>query len=156
MIGKILAVTSLAFASGGAIPPRHTCRGENVSPPLAWTGVPAETRSFAILVDDPDAPGGDWVHWVLFNLPASVTALEAGVPNNFKLHNGAVQGINDFGAAGYGGPCPPPGRPHRYVFHVYALDTVLSLKSAARKGDLLRAIEGHVLAAGELTGTFQR
>lgn len=151
-----LIVTSLAFAAGAPVPARFTCKGENVSPPLAWSGAPAATRSFAVIVDDPDAPGGDWVHWILFNLPASVASLEAGLPRNFKLANGAVQGINDFGTAGYGGPCPPPGRPHRYVFHVYALDGMLDLKSAARKSDLLRAMDGHVLAQGELTATFQR
>jgi Raf kinase inhibitor-like YbhB/YbcL family protein len=151
-----LIVTSLAFAAGAPIPARFTCKGENVSPPLAWSGAPAGTRSFAVIVDDPDAPGGDWVHWLLFNLPASVSHLDAGMPNNFKLANGAIQGINDFGSAGYGGPCPPPGRAHRYRFHVHALDTELGLKSAARKSDLLRAMDGHVLAQGELMATFQR
>lgn len=151
-----LIVTSLAFAAGAPIPARFTCKGENVSPPLAWSGAPAGTRSFALIVDDPDAPSGDWVHWILFNLPPGIERLDAGQPNNFKLSNGAIQGINDFGTAGYGGPCPPPGRPHRYVFHVYALDVVLDLKSAARKPELLRAMDGHVLASGELTGAFQR
>jgi len=151
-----LVVTSLAFAAGAAIPPRYTCKGENLSPPLAWSGAPAGTRCFAILVDDPDAPGGDWVHWLLFNLPASVERLDAGVPHSFKLSSGAIQGINDFGTAGYGGPCPPPGQTHRYVFHVYALDAELPLKSAARKSDLLHAMEGHIVAQGTLTATFLR
>lgn len=151
-----LTVASAAFLMNAAIPFRHTCKGENVSPPLTWTGAPAGTRSFAVLMDDPDAPGGDWVHWILFNLPPDVTSLNAAVPRASRLLSGAIQGINDFGAAGYGGPCPPPGRAHRYVFHVYALDTLLDLKSAARKADLLRAMEGHIVACGELVGTFSR
>lgn len=151
-----LNVTSAAFGMNDRIPLKHTCKGENLSPPLAWSGAPAATRSYAVYVDDPDAPGGDWVHWIMFNLPPDVTRMDAGVPRNFKLGNGAIQGINDFGGAGYGGPCPPPGRPHRYVFHVVALDTLLALKSAARKADLLSAMEGHTLARGELVGTFSR
>jgi Raf kinase inhibitor-like YbhB/YbcL family protein len=151
-----LTVVSAAFAMNTMIPARYTCKGEDISPPLSWSNAPRGTISFAVLVDDPDAPVGDWVHWVLFNLPETTTELAEGQPRNFKLLSGAVQGLNDFGRAGYGGPCPPPGKPHRYVFKVYALDTMLDLDSKARKKDLLRAMEGHVLAQGELVGIFQR
>lgn len=151
-----LTVTSLAFVMGAAIPFRHAYGGDNLSPPLAWSRVPEGTQSIAVLCDDPDAPGGDWVHWVLFNLPADTTKLEEGLPAKPSLPNGALQGINDFGEPGYGGPWPPPGRPHRYFFKVYALDTRLNLPSAARKKDLLKAMQGHILAQGHLFGTFQR
>lgn len=151
-----LTVLSAAFIMGAAIPPRFTCKGPDDSPALSWSAGPGGTVSYALIVEDPDAPGGDWVHWLLFNLPGDVTELAAAQPKNFKLTNGAIQGMNDFGRPGYGGPCPPPGKPHRYYFRVYALDTQLALKSSATRKDILRAMEGHILAQGALMGTFQR
>ena len=151
-----LAVASVAFVMGAAIPPRYSGVGENLSPPLEWGPVPTGTVSIAILCDDPDAPVGDWVHWVLFNLPPDVKKLDEGVPARDRLPNGAVQGLNDSRRVGYDGPCPPPGRPHRYLFKVFALDVKLSLTSAARKKDLLKAMQGHILAQGQLMGTFRR
>jgi len=141
---------------GATLPNKFTCKGENISPPLQWTQPPALTKSIAVLCDDPDAPGGDWVHWVLFNLPADATSLDEGQPPSPRLPTGAVQGLNDFGTPGYKGPCPPPGKPHSYVFHVYALDTMLKLGSNATKPDLVRAMDGHILASGTLAGTFRR
>lgn len=151
-----LAVISAAFIMGAAIPHRYSGGGENVSPPLEWGPVPEGTRSIAVLCDDPDAPAGDWVHWVLFNLPPDTRKLEQGVPAASRLSSGAVQGLNDYNRSGYAGPWPPPGRPHRYVFKVFALDTMLDLDARARKADLLRAMEGHILARGQLVGAFGR
>jgi hypothetical protein len=151
-----LTILSAAFAMGAAIPPKHTCLGDDVSPPLSWTGAPAETKSIAVLCDDPDAPAGDWVHWVLFNLPGDTGELAENVAKSARLPNGAVQGVNDFGRPGYGGPCPPPGKAHRYYFRVYALDAALPLGPGVRMKDVLRAMEGHILAKGELMGTFRR
>lgn len=149
-----LAVMSAAFAMGAVIPDRYAC--SNHSPPLAWGEVPTNTQSIAVLCDDPDAPGGDWVHWVLFNLAPEVRALPESVARDARLPGGAGQGLNDFGRIGYDGPCPPPGRPHRYSFKVYALDTRLDLDAKARKPDLLRAMQGHILAEGALMGTYAR
>jgi Raf kinase inhibitor-like YbhB/YbcL family protein len=151
-----LTVMSAAFVMGAAIPPKYTCMGEDVSPPLSWSKLPEGAQSVAVLCDDPDAPGGDWVHWVLFNLPPGTAKLDEGVPATPSLPNGAVQGVNDFRRAGYGGPCPPPGRPHRYRFKVFALDTKLALRPSAQKRDVVKAMEGHVLARGELMGRFGR
>ena len=151
-----LTLSSSAFASGEKIPPRYTCSGADVSPPLAWDAPPAGTRSFALIADDPDAPAGTWVHWVLFDLPAEARALEAGIAKQAELANGARQGRNDFGKIGYGGPCPPPGKPHRYFFKLYALDTKLALKSGATKAAMEKAMQGHILAQGELLGRFGR
>ncbi len=151
-----LTVLSAAFVMNAAIPTNYTCSGRDISPPLSWSAPPAGTQSIAILCDDPDAPVGDWVHWVIFNLPANTNSLPEAVPAKSQLPNGATQGMNDFGRGGYGGPCPPSGKPHRYFFKVFALDTKLSLTSKASKKELLRAIEGHVVAKGELVGTFKR
>ena len=148
-----LTVVSAAFVMGATIPPKFACDG--ISPPLSWAEVPAGTQSIAVLCDDPDAPAGDWVHWVIFNLPPD-TKIDEGVPKGVKLPNGATQGINDYGENGYDGPCPPPGRPHRYFYKVYALDAKLALTPKARKADLLKAMEGHILAKGELMGKFRR
>lgn len=145
-----------AFAMGAPIPMKYAGGGENLSPPLSWSKVPTNTQSIAILCDDPDAPAGDWVHWVLFNLPPDATKLDAGVPQQAQLSNGASQGRNDSNRLGYDGPWPPPGKPHRYFFKVYALDTKLTLTATARKSDLLKAMHGHVLAQGQLLGTFKR
>ena len=149
-----LTVLSAAFVMGAAIPPPYVCGP--VSPPLSWSKVPEGTQSIAILCDDPDAPSGDWVHWVLFNLPPDTQSLDEGLPRDPVLPNGAVQGINDYRRNGYDGPCPPPGSTHRYSFKVYALDTPLKLGPKTRKPDLVKAMEGHILAQGELTGKFGR
>ena len=149
-----LAVLSAAFAMGGAIPDRYACTP--FSPPLSWSEAPAGTQSLAILCDDPDAPVGDWVHWVVFNLAPDIRELPENVARGAALPGGAVQGVNDYGRNGYDGPCPPPGQTHRYHFKVFALDARLDLAPAARKSDLVRAMRGHVLAQGEVVGTYAR
>ncbi|HEY8164213.1 MAG TPA: YbhB/YbcL family Raf kinase inhibitor-like protein [Gemmatimonadaceae bacterium] len=154
-----LEVTSTAFKQAGVIPGRYTCEGDDTSPPLAWSGAPAGTKSFAMIVDDPDAPDPAkpqrvYVHWVIYGLPANAT----GLPENASkkgMPAGANQGKNDFGKQNYGGPCPPIGR-HRYFFKLYALDTEPTFASPPTKADLLKAIEGHVIAQGELMGTYQK
>lgn len=151
-----LTIRSAAFAMNAAIPAKYTCSGQDVSPPISWSAAPEGTLTLAVLCDDPDAPVGDWVHWVIFNLPADTNELPESVPPKAQLPNGAIQGMNDFGRVGYGGPCPPPGKPHRYFFTVFALDTKLALSSKATKRDLLGAVERHVLAKGQLIGTFKR
>lgn len=151
-----IALTSLAFQHGETIPEDYTCEGQNLSPPLAWAEVPAGTQSLALLCEDPDAPGGLFVHWALYNLPATVDSLMEGVPPLPSLANGARQGKNGFGRVGYDGPCPPPGSTHRYFFRLYALDTVLDLPPEATREQLLKAMEGHILAWGELMGRFGR
>ncbi len=151
-----LQLTSADFQNGDRIPARHTCEGENRSPALAWTGVPVETRSFALICDDPDAPRGTWVHWLLYNLPAEAAELGASVPPKPELPSKARQGINDFGNVGYGGPCPPAGKPHRYFFRLHALDTVPNLPPGINRADLEEAMAGHVLAVGTLMGTYER
>lgn len=153
-----LLLTSGAFQAGGGIPARYTCDGADVSPALAWSGTPAGTVTFALVADDPDAPGGTWVHWVLFNVPAAVTALPEGVA---KAHEpkglgGARQGRNDFRKVGYGGPCPPAGPAHRYFFRLYALDAVLPLRAGADRPALVAAMRGHVLGEASLMGTYAR
>ncbi len=150
-----LKVTSGAFAEGASIPAQHTCDGRNVSPPISWEGVPASAKTIALIADDPDAPRGTWVHWVLFNLPATEKGLPEAVPATESLSSGAKQGKNDFGDAGYGGPCPPSGT-HRYYFKLYALDAALDLASGAKKDQQLKAMEGHVVAEGQLMGRYQR
>ena len=153
-----LVLTTTAFPAGGGIPATYTCDGADVSPALAWSGVPAGTAALALIVDDPDAPSGTWVHWVLFNLPGTLSALPEGVPKTDAPAGlgGALQGRNDFRRIGYGGPCPPPGKPHRYFFKLYALDAALPLKSGATKQDVERAMRGHVLAEASLMGTYAR
>jgi Raf kinase inhibitor-like YbhB/YbcL family protein len=147
-----MILTSSAFADGGTIPARHARQGGNVSPPLAWSGAPAGTLSFALIVDDPDAPSGDWVHWVVYNLPADTIGLSEGITT---LPGGAAQGKNGWGAAQYDGPQPPRGT-HRYVFKLYALDVVLDLDPGASKATLLQAMEGHVLARAQLIGNYTK
>jgi len=151
-----IQLTSTAFADGQPIPAKYTCDGNDVSPPLQWTNTPANTRSFALIADDPDAPMGTWVHWVAYNLSPSTGTLPEGVEKSQYITGNAMQGLNDFRRLGYGGPCPPPGKPHRYFFKIYALDTVLNLKPGLTKKELLQATNGHVLAEGQLTGTYQR
>ena len=151
------AFTSLAFTEGSAIPAKYSCDGADVSPPLAWSDAPPGTVSFALIADDPDAPAGTWVHWVLYNLPATVTELPENVAKVETLDlGGARQGRNDFHRPGYGGPCPPPGPAHRYCFKLYALDTALKLRSAAQKKDLEAAMQGHTLGMAQLAGTYAR
>ena len=147
-------LTTSAF-SGGVIPTKFTCDGPDVSPPLAWTDPPKETRSLALIVDDPDAPAGTWVHWVLYDLPGTARELPEGVPKDRQLRDGARQGRNDFGKIGYNGPCPPRRAVHRYFFKLYALDSKTKLSSGATKSELERAMKGHVLAQAELVGKFQ-
>jgi hypothetical protein len=150
-----ITVTSSAFTQGGSIPSKYTCGGQNISPPLEWTAPPAKTMSYALIADDPDAPRGTFTHWVVYNIPNTQTTLSESVPPSQSLQNGALHGRNDFGRSGYGGPCPPSGT-HRYRFKVYALDTVLSLKAGASASELERAMDGHLLAQGELMGKYSR
>ena len=149
-------LSSPAFKSGDEIPKQYTCDGADLSPPLTWSDTPPGTQRFALILDDPDAPAGTWVHWVLYDLPANLTKLPEGVPADETLANGGTHGINDFRRVGHGGPCPPPGKPHRYFFRLYALDAPINLKPRATKADVLRAIQGHVLAQAELMGTYKR
>lgn len=149
-------LTSSAFKHNANIPQKFTCQGEDVSPALSWGQAPEGTQSIALICDDPDAPMGTWVHWVLWNLPAETTSLEENISKSDSLDNGAQQGITDFKRVGYGGPCPPPGNAHRYFFKLYALDTQLNLSNKATKADLEKAMEGHILANGELIGLYKR
>ncbi len=145
-----------AFESGGDIPEKFTCDGPDVSPPLSWTDPPAGTQSFVLIADDPDAPGGTWVHWVAYDLPASLRQLPEAVPKDGELKGGGRQGLNDFPSIGYGGPCPPPGKPHRYYFRLYAVDRKLGLKAGASRNEVERAMKGHVLGQAELMGRHHR
>lgn len=152
------SLTSPAFKDGATIPVKHTCDGADVSPLLAWSGAPQGTAGFALIADDPDAPAGTWVHWVVYNLPASTSELSENIAKTETLPSlgGVLQGRNDFGRPGYGGPCPPPGPAHRYFFKLYALDARLSLRPGARKQDLEGAMQGHVLATTQLLGSYAR
>ena len=145
-----------AFSAGGAIPKKFTCDGPDVSPKLAWNEPPAGTQSLAVIMDDPDAPRGTWVHWVLYDLPGDTRELSENILKQEQLAGGARQGRNDFGKTGYGGPCPPPGKPHRYLFKLYALDAKLNLKAGATKADVELAMQGHILAQAELMGRYGR
>ena len=150
------ALTSSAFQANQPIPKKYTCDGSDTSVPLTWTDPPENSKSFALICDDPDAPGKTWVHWVLFDIPANTKELAEGIPAKQKLDNGAVQGKNDFGKIGYGGPCPPPGSAHHYHFKLYALKETTGLKSQATKRQLLDAIKAHVAAEAQLVGTYKR
>ena len=152
----VLAISSSVFQEGDRIPIKYTCDGQDVSPPLAWSDLPPGTRSLALIVDDPDAPGGTFTHWVLFNIPSDSRELSEAVPTQAQLPSGARQGRNDFRRIGYGGPCPPPGRPHRYQFTLYALDQPLDLEAGVAKDRLLEAMQGHIVGEGQLTGIYQR
>ncbi len=153
---EALKIASSAFPPGGAIPKKHTCDGADVSPPLNWTNAPARTESFALIMDDPDAPMGTWVHWVVYDLPGNTHELPEDVPKREEISGGARQGRNDFPKIGYGGPCPPPGPAHRYFFKLYALDTRLNLKPGANKADVENAMKGHILSEGHLIGRYGR
>ena len=150
-----LELRSSAFSDGSRIPSKHTCDGEDASPPLSWTGIPAGGKSLALTCVDPDAPAGLWVHWVVFDLPPSTTGLPKGVPATPEISGGGRQGINDFRKIGYGGPCPPSGT-HRYVFTLYALDSTLGLPGGATRQDLLAAMRNRALGEATLTGTYSR
>ncbi|MBL7016715.1 MAG: YbhB/YbcL family Raf kinase inhibitor-like protein [Kiritimatiellales bacterium] len=150
-----IMIVSAAFESMAPIPSAYTCDGENISPPLAWSGVPPQARSLVLICDDPDAPAGDWVHWVCYDIPPDVTELPENIQPGSTLPCGGMQGKTDFGTVGYGGPCPPSGT-HRYFFKVYALDTVLNLPAGQTKKQIEKAMQGHVLAAGEQVGTYSR
>lgn len=152
-----LEVKSDAFTSGQSIPAKYTCTGRNISPALTWSDPPTGTQSFALIVDDPDAPVGTWVHWVLYNIQADRRSLQEDLPVTGKNidPNAVFVGRNSSGNIGYDGPCPPSGT-HRYYFKLYALDTTISLLPGASKDKLLREMEGHILAQGELMGTFSK
>ncbi len=150
------ALTSKAFENGGNIPRKFTCDGPDVSPALSWNEPPAGTKSLALISDDPDAPVGTWVHWVAFDIPPGTRELPEGVAKTADLPGGGKQGRTDFGRIGYGGPCPPPGKPHRYFFKLYALDTQLNLKPGSTKADVEKAMKGHILAQAEFMGRYGR
>ena len=151
-----IQIVSTAFADSQPIPAKYTCEGQNISPPLRWSTLPLSTKSHAIIVDDPDAPSGVWVHWVIYNLPSSIAELFEGIPKLQLLPAGVMQGLNSWPRLGYDGPCPPPGKPHRYFFKIYALDTMLNLKAGVTKNDVLREMRSHILDEGQLMGTYQR
>jgi Raf kinase inhibitor-like YbhB/YbcL family protein len=151
-----LVLRSSAVESGGRIPQTYTCDGRDVSPPLRWDKTPQGTKSFALICDDPDAPMGTWVHWVIYNIPAETDRLPEAVPSAERLDNGALQGSNDFGRTGYGGPCPPRGKPHRYFFRLYALDGQLSGAAGLTKKALLNQMQGHILETSEFYGLYGR
>jgi Raf kinase inhibitor-like YbhB/YbcL family protein len=148
-----IQLTSSAFAEGAAMPIAQSCDGKNLSPDLAWEGVPADTKSLALIVENPDAP---FTHWVLYDLPPKTRQLSAGLPPQPFLTTGGGHGKNDSGRYGYGGACPPKGSTHRYVFRIYAIDKLLDLPAGATKAEVLEAMTGHVKATGELTGKYTR
>ena len=152
----MFTLRSPAFGHEASIPARHTCDGEDLSPELRWSDPPAGTQSFVLVVDDPDAPRGTWVHWLLWNLPADAVELGEGMPPRPELPSGTRQGLNDGGDLGYAGPCPPAGKPHRYFFRLYALDTALNLPPGVNRSDLDTAMAGHILAGGTTVGVYER
>jgi Raf kinase inhibitor-like YbhB/YbcL family protein len=151
-----LELTCTAFRNGDAIPKPYTADGQDISPPLKWADPPSGTRSLTVICEDPDAPRGTFTHWLLFNLPADARELSDNIPNEKTLPNGVRQGANDFGKIGYVGPSPPPGKPHRYFFKLYALNQMLDLPAGSTKDQLKGAMKGHVLAEGDLLGIYGR
>jgi Raf kinase inhibitor-like YbhB/YbcL family protein len=149
-------IKSSAFEPGQSIPKKYTCEGSDLSVALAWTDPPAGTKSFALIADDPDAPMGTWVHWVVYDLPAEARGLPEGFPKQETLPDGTRQGLNDFRRVGYGGPCPPPGKPHRYFFKLYALDKKIGLPPRATKPQILDAMKNHILVEAQVMGTYKR
>ncbi|GAB6076519.1 YbhB/YbcL family Raf kinase inhibitor-like protein [Desulfurobacterium crinifex] len=148
---------SLAFGNGEYIPIKYTCDGEDISPPLLFFDIPDETQSFAIIVDDPDAPSGVFTHWIIYDIPGNFEGLPEDVPPASELEYGIKQGVDRLGRIGYNGPCPPPGRPHRYFFILFALDVpTIGLPAGISKGDFLKAIDGHVITQDELVGLYGR
>jgi Raf kinase inhibitor-like YbhB/YbcL family protein len=150
-----MKLTCSAFEADGMIPKKYTCDGQDISPPLTWSDVPAGAKSLALIADDPDAPMGTWVHWVAWNIPVTPRSLEENVPKRETLPNGTKQGTSDFRRVGYGGPCPPSGT-HRYFFRLYALDTTFNLPSSTTKKDLEKAMQSHVLGQAEVMGKYSR
>jgi Raf kinase inhibitor-like YbhB/YbcL family protein len=150
------AIASTSFPNGGEIPKKFTCDGADVSPEFSWSDPPAGTQSFVLIADDPDAPAGAWTHWVLFNLPSTTNTLEESVSKIDELPGGTRQGRNDFRKIGYNGPCPPPGKPHRYFYRLYALDGKLDLKPGASKPEVDQAMGGRILGKADWMGTYQR
>jgi Raf kinase inhibitor-like YbhB/YbcL family protein len=153
--GKIMEITSSSFNNEDIIPAKYTCDGQNISPPLSWSGAPKETKSFALICDDPDAPAGTWVHWVIFDIPASINSLPEKVVKQEEIAGLGKNGKNSSRRYGYDGPCPPSGT-HRYYFKLYALDTMLNLNAGLSKEDLLKAMKGHVLAEAQVMGRYKR
>lgn len=151
-----LDLTSSKFEDGERIPDIYTCKGKDVSPPLEWKRVPKGTKSFVLVMDDPDAPLGTWIHWVVYNIPADYRYLTEDMPREMITDDGIIQGMNSFRLVGYGGPCPPPGSSHRYIFKLYALDTELQVLPGSPKGTVVKAMQGHILAEAKLTGIFSR
>ena len=151
-----IQLTSPAFTDGAPIPAPYTCDGQDISPPLQWRNLPPGVRSLALIVEDPDAPGGTFTHWVLYGIPPSVSELKEGVSRTENTEFGAKQGLNDFHQVGYRGPCPPPNSTHRYVFRLYALDADLNLEPGKTKQDFTKAMEGRIIAEGQSTGTYRR
>jgi len=151
-----LQLSSRAFENDQRIPVKYTADGADVSPPLAWTGVPDSAQAFVLICDDPDAPVGNWIHWVLYDIPGDARELPENVPPEESVLESAKQGKNDFRKLGYGGPAPPPGKPHRYIFTLYAIDAPTGLPAGAGKQEVLQAIEGHVAAKSQLTGIYSR
>jgi Raf kinase inhibitor-like YbhB/YbcL family protein len=154
-ISRSIHITSSAFENNGMIPMQYACDGQGTNPPISWTGMPAAAKSLAMTLEDPDAPSGLFVHWVIFNMPPSLTGLPAAMPTDAKLPDGTIQGLNGAGKPGYTPPCPPSGV-HRYFWRVYALDTVLNLPETANRDDLFKAVEGHVLGWGQLNSRYQK
>ena len=150
------SITSSSFKPGGSIPGAFTADGKDVSPVLSWENSPQGTQAFALVCDDPDAPGGTWVHWVIWNLPAAAKGLAEGIPPKKTLADGSAQGTNDFGRIGYGGPSPPSGKPHRYFFRLYALKEKLALAAGASRRELARSMEGKILGTAEVFGSYRR
>jgi hypothetical protein len=153
---EAFTLTSPSFVEGDTIPDRFACTGANLSPELRWSSVPKGTQSFALILDDPDAPGGSWVHWVVYGIPVGVAGLPQGAPREPTLGNNTLHGANSWGTLEYGGPCPPQGSTHRYVFTLYALDISLESEPGASKSGLITSMEGHILGQAQLTGTFGR
>ena len=149
-------LSSSVFENGERMPVKYTGDGQDVSPPLAWQGAPDGTKAFVLICDDPDAPVGNWIHWVLYDIPADTRALPENLPPREKVLGSARHGRNDFRKLGYGGPAPPPGKPHRYIFTLYAVDRPTGLPAGAGKGEVLQAVQGHVTAKAQLTAVYSR
>jgi Raf kinase inhibitor-like YbhB/YbcL family protein len=150
-----IEVTSTAFEDGQPVPEKYSGQGDNVSPPLQWSDVPQQTKSLALICEDPDSPSGTFTHWLVYNLPPTTASLDENVPKGQSMVYGFLQGKNDFGNVGYGGPAPPAGKVHHYLFKVYALDIILLVPAGGDRSDLLSAMNGHIIGEGDLTGTFE-
>ncbi|HEY3875689.1 MAG TPA: YbhB/YbcL family Raf kinase inhibitor-like protein [Candidatus Kapabacteria bacterium] len=151
-----LTISTTAFQKDSAIPQKFTCQGEDHSPALAWSGAPENTKSYALVVEDPDAPHGTFYHWVMYDIPPTERGLAENIEKRDRLGNGTRQGTNSFGQMGFNGPCPPPGKPHRYYFKLFALDAMLNIPGEATRDTLMSAMNGHILAEGEIMGTYAR